>query len=188
MRPSILFAFAASLAAQVSSSTYREEGACPQSVMLGGDRMEFRCTTIPMMIGVVYGISPDRITGPDWITAPRYDAAARSPEGLQPVVRDSFHLRFHRESVTRPVLALIPSDGGMRPPMTPRSSITVIGALPATAVFYGPTHRTGRNCHGRKHRNRSPRAPNVYDASSITARGLADLLDYIHACPRLSST
>jgi len=91
-------------------------------------RVEIRCATLPMLIGYAYRHSPDRIQGPDWMTAvssPRFEIAATLPPGaskqqipamLQALLADRFQLKLHSGSVTEAVYALVTMRGGLTMP------------------------------------------------------------------------
>jgi uncharacterized protein (TIGR03435 family) len=84
-------------------------------------RIAYHGTWVAALIADAFGVRPDQITGPDWLTRERYDIDAIIPDGvtkeqfnvmLGNLLRDRFHLRFHLESENRPVYALrLAKDG-----------------------------------------------------------------------------
>src|ERR1700733_6724596 len=67
------------------------------------------------LISRVYGLTEDRLSGPDWIASECYDIRAKAegdqPESqmmlmLQALLRERFHLTVHRESTDKPIFAL----------------------------------------------------------------------------------
>jgi uncharacterized protein (TIGR03435 family) len=84
-------------------------------------RIAYHGTWVAALIADAFGVRPDQIIGPDWLTRERYDIDAIIPDGatkeqfnamLGNLLRDRFHLRFHLESESRPVYALrLAKDG-----------------------------------------------------------------------------
>ncbi len=85
------------------------------------DRAEYNYMTLKDLIAVAYKVKPFQITGPDWLTAQRFDIAAKMPEGaskddaptmLQTLLKERFKLVVHRDTQEHPVLALVVAKGG----------------------------------------------------------------------------
>jgi uncharacterized protein (TIGR03435 family) len=59
-------------------------GGCPTSMRVDQGRVDFNCTTVAMLIGYAVRLSPDRVTGTDWMMAlgsPRFNIVATLPQG-----------------------------------------------------------------------------------------------------------
>jgi uncharacterized protein (TIGR03435 family) len=73
------------------------------------------------LIMEAFGVLPEYISGPAWLSKERYDIVANIPQGatkeqfnamLGNLLRDRFHLRFHIESKVLPVYALRVAKNG----------------------------------------------------------------------------
>lgn len=73
------------------------------------------------LIYTAYKLKPYQVEGPDWIRVQRFDVLAKMPAGatkddvpvmLQALLKDRFHLEFHRDHKDHPVYALIVAPGG----------------------------------------------------------------------------
>ena len=101
-------------------------GGCPTSLKVDRGRVDVRCATITMLIGYAFRISPDRVTGPDWMMgagSPRFDIVAKIPQGgserqvpemLQALLADRFKLAFHRGNKNGALYALVVEKGGLK--------------------------------------------------------------------------
>ena len=85
-------------------------------------RVDFRCTTLLMLIGYAFRISPERVTGPAWMMSPRFNIEANIPQGasknqvpemFQNLLADRFKLVIHRQTANLPVYALVVAKGGL---------------------------------------------------------------------------
>lgn len=127
---------------------------CPTSMKVEPSRVDFKCTTLVMLIGYAFRISPERVTGPAWMTAnlpARFNIEAnippsasinQVPEMFQALLADRFKLVVHRGTANLPVFALVAAKGGLRiskaapqegsgtPPVDP-------DARPSFEGFYG---------------------------------------------------
>jgi uncharacterized protein (TIGR03435 family) len=70
-----------------------------------------------------YGLQPDQLTGPDWLTSDYFDIVANVPAGapkeqiplmFQDLLAERFKLQFHRAALSRPRYALVIAAGGAR--------------------------------------------------------------------------
>src|SRR5687767_14981339 len=73
---------------------------------IGQSRVQLQSITLKDAIALAYRQNRDRIVGPDWLTATRFDIAATLPPGvrrqdvpdmLQALLADRFRLRVHTE-------------------------------------------------------------------------------------------
>ncbi len=89
-------------------------------------RFTMPSATLAQMIEKAYGVWPDQITGPAWITnrdAYAYSLAATMPANtteeqframMQTLLAERFHLRLHRVTQSRPGYELVVAEGGPR--------------------------------------------------------------------------
>jgi uncharacterized protein (TIGR03435 family) len=84
-------------------------------------RITYNGVTLKMLLKRAYDISPDQISGPDWLDSERYDIVAKVPPGttpeqfrlmLQNLLAERFELRQHRETKTLPVYLLTVANNG----------------------------------------------------------------------------
>jgi uncharacterized protein (TIGR03435 family) len=97
----------------------------PRLTMDAG-RVNFACISVADMIGYAYGVRPDQITGPDWLTdrgAQRFDVVAKLPQGasesqvpqmFQSLLIERFKLAIHRGSKEAPGYALVVDKSGLK--------------------------------------------------------------------------
>jgi len=179
-------------------------GGCPTSLKVSLGRVDVRCATLPVLIGYAFRISPDRVTGPAWMTglgSPKFDIAATIPQGatenqvpelFQALLADRFHLVFHRGTGARAIYALVVAKGGIKlKKASPEAANTLAPA--SVEEFYGAAQtRTIPNVDGRGSTIMisNPRMGTVrqtgdpfeiqrWEASDISLAGLADLLDTV---------
>jgi uncharacterized protein (TIGR03435 family) len=89
-------------------------------------RVDFRCTTLVMLIGYAFRISPERVTGSAWMMAIgslRFNIEANIPQGasknqvpemFQTLLADRFKLVIHRATANLPIYALVVAKGGLK--------------------------------------------------------------------------
>jgi uncharacterized protein (TIGR03435 family) len=86
-----------------------------------GARVDIGFFSLYDLIYTAYKLKPYQVEGPDWIHAERFDVVAKMPAGatkddaplmLQALLKDRFHLEFHRDHKEHPVYALIVAPGG----------------------------------------------------------------------------
>src|SRR5437763_800466 len=84
-------------------------------------RVEFGFMSLRDLIMAAYEVKSFQITGPDWMTAQRFDIVAKLPEGatkeqapkmLQALLAERFGLTLHRDNKEVPVYALMVGKGG----------------------------------------------------------------------------
>ena len=82
-----------------------------------------RNATLSSLILAAYGLQPQQLVGPDWLTTQRYEIEARAPEGatpeqqlvmLQSLLAERFQLKSHRETRELPVYELVVAKGGSK--------------------------------------------------------------------------
>lgn len=75
------------------------------------------------LVSVAYKIKPYQVEGPEWMRVQRFDILATMPPGatkddvpvmLQALLKERFHLEFHRDKKEHPVYALIVAPGGVK--------------------------------------------------------------------------
>ena len=86
-------------------------------------RITYRGTWLKPLIAEAFGVRTDQITGPAWLNAERYDIVANIPQGatkddfklmLADLLRERFRLRFHMDSMIRPIYTLRAGNNGPR--------------------------------------------------------------------------
>jgi uncharacterized protein (TIGR03435 family) len=99
-------------------------GGCPQRLNIDRGRVRIECADLPMLIAYAFRLSPDRITGPEWmmsVGATRFDIAAtilqgasenQVPEMLQSLLAERFKLVIHRANTSRAIYALVVAMAG----------------------------------------------------------------------------
>ena len=102
----------------------------PQMILSGKMRIGMKVETSRVEIGfsslrdlimLAYQVKPFQVSGPEWITAERWDIVAKMPEGttraqvpamLRALLEERFKLKAHRESKEQNVYALEQGKGG----------------------------------------------------------------------------
>jgi uncharacterized protein (TIGR03435 family) len=96
-------------------------GKMPFGATIDSNRAEYLYLDLKSLLTYAYGVKPYQITGPDWMSAERFDVVAKMPEGskkgdapkmLQTLLEERFKLTVHRASAEHPVLALVAGKGG----------------------------------------------------------------------------
>ena len=178
-------------------------GGCPLSLKMDRGRVEFQCATLVDLIGYAFRISPDRVAGPDWMTAAgadRFEIAATLPPGaplsqvpemVQALLAERFHLALHRGTAVRSVNALVLGKGGPKLEKAAAEPEAEAAALFGAMTFFGNvTAHPAVNAEGAYTALANPRMGTVretegpgptqrWDAPNITLAGLADLLDKV---------
>ena len=186
-------------------------GGCPTSMKVDPGRVDFQCATLAMLIGYAFRISPDRVTGPDWMMAggsPRFNIAATIPQGgsnnqvpemVQALLAERFNLIVHRGTADREIYGLVVARGGLKVKEVAPQGAAAANADSAEAVdaFYGATlSRVVPGAPGSEAAAilSNPRMGTVlqtgdpfrmqrWEAPDITMAGLADLLDHVAPLP-----
>ena len=100
---------------------FRNGGKMPMGATISAGRAEYRYVDLKGLMVYAYGVKPNQITGPDWITTTKFDIMAKMPEGstkedapkmLQSLLEERFKLTMHRTSAEHPVLALVVGKNG----------------------------------------------------------------------------
>jgi uncharacterized protein (TIGR03435 family) len=82
-----------------------------------------RNASLRMLLRAAYDLSENRIIEPDWLDADRFDVTGKSPQGvpnsemmpmLQTLLKERFHLAFHREMKQMPVFDMVVAKGGLK--------------------------------------------------------------------------
>ena len=178
-------------------------GGCPLSLQMDRGRVEFQCATLVDLIGYAFRISPDRVAGPDWMTAAgaaRFEIAATLPRGaplsqvpemVQALLAERFHLAIHRGTAVRAVNALVVGKGGPKLEQAAADAEVGTATPPGAMTFFGNvTAHPEVNAEGAYTALANPRMGTVrqtdgpgpvqrWDAPNITLAGLADLLDKV---------
>lgn len=98
---------------------------------IDGARVDIGAMTLADLICAAYDIRPYQLSGPDWITANRFDILARIPDGvpaeavpemLQALLIERFRLAIHHQMKDENVYALIVGKGGVRMEQSRQSS------------------------------------------------------------------
>jgi uncharacterized protein (TIGR03435 family) len=91
-------------------------GKLPVGATVDAHRAEYLYLDLKTLMTYAYGVKPYQISGPDWMTATRFDIVAKLPDGsvksdaskmLQSLLEDRFKLTFHRTTGEHQVLALV---------------------------------------------------------------------------------
>jgi uncharacterized protein (TIGR03435 family) len=145
----------------------RGGGGCRESFKMDRGRVLFECATLPALIGYAFRFSPDRVKGPDWMTAlgaPRFNITAKLPQGasdnrvpemLQALLADRFKLAIHRGNTERAIYALVVAKGGLKAREAPTEADAPVAAaaadpdVPHTITAFGDVQtRTTQNADG----------------------------------------
>ena len=93
---------------QKLAAAMRGGGKLPVGATIGASRAEYTGLPLNQLIAMAYKVKPYQITGPDWMTAQRFDIVAKYPEGatkadapkmLQALLEERFKLTLHRETI-----------------------------------------------------------------------------------------
>jgi uncharacterized protein (TIGR03435 family) len=186
-----------------------EGGGCPLSFKMDRSRIDIECATLVTLIGYAFRMSPDRVTGPDWmggLRPARFNIAAnlppgaaenRIPEMLQALLADRFKLAIHHGVSEQAIYALVVAKGGLKvkaaateagAPLPsaagdadrPAGKITVYGDIQIrTASNDGDTTTISNPRMGTVRESEGPKGIQRWEAPSISLEGLADLLDKV---------
>jgi uncharacterized protein (TIGR03435 family) len=182
-------------------------GGCPTSMRVDPGRVDLKCTTLRMLIGYAFRISPDRVTGPEWMMAigsPRFDIVATIPQAasknqvaqmFQTLLAERFQLVIHRENATVPVYALVVAKGGLKikeaaPQGRAGTPSVDLDPAPGLDEYYGTLQSLNdagaesvtmisNPRMGRVRQIGDPYRVQRWEAPNISIGGLADLLDRV---------
>jgi uncharacterized protein (TIGR03435 family) len=106
---------------------YGSPGAFRGVGMMGGPgsgdptRMRYRNFSLRALVNTAYGVPYDQVEGPGWTEEIRYEIIATLPKDatrdqsmimLRNLLKDRFHLEFHRETRELPVYTLVVAKNG----------------------------------------------------------------------------
>src|SRR5262245_38062278 len=86
-----------------------------------GSMVDIGYLSLSELLALAFNVKSFQISGPDWMSAQRFDILARMPEGatkeqvpqmLQALLAERFQLKFHRENRENSVYALVVAKGG----------------------------------------------------------------------------
>lgn len=178
---------------------------CAQSLKMGGVRVDIECATVVTLIGYAFGLSPDRVTGPDWMMGPgalRFDITARVPragleeqvpEMVQALLAERFKLTFHRVTTGQAIYSLVVAEGGVKVREAAAGPMAAAPDAPDGMGFFGivqirvvpradaggPTTMISSPSMGTVLETEGRNRIQQWHAPSISFAGLADLLDQV---------
>ena len=108
---------------------------------IDGARVDIGFLSLADLIPIAYRVKRYQVSGPDWMSAQRFDVLGKIPEGvskdqvpemLQAMLADRFKLAIHRESKEHSVYALVVGKNGLKlkeaPPETAPPSADIADA------------------------------------------------------------
>jgi uncharacterized protein (TIGR03435 family) len=124
-------------------------GRLPGGPRIDGLRAEYLNVDLKTLLTYAYGVKPDQISGPDWMSTARFDIVALMPEGstkedapkmLQSLLEERFKLTTHRTKAEHPVLALVVAKGGPKLKASAQKPVAIDESTPLEA---GETETAG---------------------------------------------
>ena len=118
---------------------FRNGGKMPMGATISAGRAEYRYIDLKGLMVYAYGVKPNQITGPDWITTTKFDIMAKMPEGstkedapkmLQSLLEERFKLTMHRTSAEHPVLALVVGKNGPKLKASAETPVAIDESVP----------------------------------------------------------
>jgi uncharacterized protein (TIGR03435 family) len=172
-----------------------------------GARVDIGAMTLADLICAAYQIRSYQLSGPDWITANRFDILARIPDGarqgsvpemLQALLVERFRLAIHHEIKEENVYALIIGNGGAKLEESRQNSdpSTPTGGA-ATDLGQGPVSvkRDGKGGaalsggpNGPMRMSPAPDGGTHYEFMAMSMRKLADFLSPMLDRPVVDAT
>jgi uncharacterized protein (TIGR03435 family) len=79
-------------------------------------RISYSFVSLRMLLAQAFGLKNQQVSGPDWLDSARFNIVAKTPIGatkddlpvmLQNLLKERFHLAFHRENKELPAYALV---------------------------------------------------------------------------------
>jgi uncharacterized protein (TIGR03435 family) len=134
---------------EVASVRPSSEQVSQTSVGVHIDGSQVRIVGLPLKlyVGMAFGLKPQQIVGPDWLGQPRFDVAAKIPDGapprqvpqmLQALLAERFQMKSHREQKEFAVYALtVSKDGLTLQPSAPAPQEPPSDKAPAVTVTAG---------------------------------------------------
>lgn len=109
---------------EVASVRPSSDQVSPVSAGVHIDGSQVRIVGLPLKlyVGMAFGLKPQQIVGPDWLGQPRFDIAAKIPDGaprelvpqmIQALLAERFQMKSHREQKEFSVYALTVSKDGL---------------------------------------------------------------------------
>jgi uncharacterized protein (TIGR03435 family) len=117
-------------------------GKMPMGASIDSHRAEYLYLDLKTLITYAYGVKPYQITGPDWMSATRFDIVAKMPDGstkedapkmLQSLLEERFKLTTHRVSAEHPVWALVVGKGGPKLKASAEKPVAIDESAPLKA-------------------------------------------------------
>ena len=102
-------------------------------VQITKERVHFGFLSLRDYLMIAYGVPPQRVTAPDWVSTTRFDISATFPGGATPeqfpelvknLLRERFKLQAHLEKRESPVYALELGPGGLKATRIPDEAPT----------------------------------------------------------------
>ena len=97
-------------------------------VQITKERVHFGFLSLRDYLMIAYGVPPQRVTAPDWVSTTRFDISATFPGGATPeqfpelvknLLRERFKLQAHLEKRESPVYVLEVAPGGLKATRVP---------------------------------------------------------------------
>jgi uncharacterized protein (TIGR03435 family) len=111
-----------------------------------GTRVDIGYLSLAELIPIAFKLKPYQVSGPDWMSAQRFDILARMPEGatkeqmpemLQALLAERFQLKVHRENRDHAVYALVVGKGGSKLKESPADIDAPAGDAPTGTATLG---------------------------------------------------
>jgi uncharacterized protein (TIGR03435 family) len=115
-------------------------------VHIDGSQVRIVGLPLKLYVGMAYGLKPQQIAGPDWLGQPRFDIAAKIPDGVsraqlpqmfRELLADRFQMKSHRETREFAVFALTVTKDGFTLPASPAAPDVPTDKPPAVTVTAG---------------------------------------------------
>jgi uncharacterized protein (TIGR03435 family) len=112
-----------------------------------GARIDIGNLSLKDLLCYAYNLKPYQVTGPDWMSAERFDVLAKLPEGaskdqapemLQALLVERFKLTVHRDSKEQAVYALVVGKNGPKLKESPPDADAPSGGDAAPPAGAGP--------------------------------------------------
>ncbi len=110
-------------------------------MQVDGARVDIGFLSLADLIRIAYGIKSHQLSGPDWMSAQRFDIMAKMPEGatkeqvpamLQALLAERFKLTVHHDSKEASVYALVVGKNGVKMKEAPPDPEPAPGEVPPT--------------------------------------------------------
>jgi uncharacterized protein (TIGR03435 family) len=123
-----------------------------------GGRVDLRAVSMGSVLTRAFDLTPDQLSGPDWLNSQSYDISAVAPAGtprdqillmFQNLLADRFKLKYHRETAVTPVYALVADSKGVKlNPGIPDNDPDNHGQIAATSNAGGKVTASARTGFG----------------------------------------